>query len=87
MFGRLILAGSVALVMAALLPGINTFMRDITENVISGLPLVTEFEMAYWQLIPVVMLIWFVFVVPLYILVRRKRKPENDRWRGGPYGN
>lgn len=79
MLGRLWLAGGVALVMLAIMPGINTFLREATDNIIAELPGVTDFELAYWHMVPIVLVVWFVFVVPLHILVSGLRRKGRGR--------
>lgn len=78
MIGRLIMVGGVVLVGLAVLPGINTFLTDITEEVLA--PISTDFEIAFWQLVPVLLFIYFLVVLPLYYLLGglRKKKDRDD---------
>lgn len=78
MIGRLILAGSVLLVGLAVLPAVNSFLKDVTEQMIE--PISTDFEIAYWQMVPIVLFLYFVFILPLWYLLGglRRRKDRDD---------
>ena len=81
MLGRIASAMAIIVVMLAFLPGFNTFLRDITDNVISELPGVTSFELAYWQTVPLLLAVFFLILVPFWLITnryRRGRRNEED---------
>lgn len=82
MLGKLFAAGMIVVLGMALIPAINEFLTTFTNDVMANTAGITEFELTYWRMVPIILAVYVIVVLPLMEIMRGIRRRGEPGERG-----